>query len=135
MEHMEDTKSPVFFVPGAKEGKDEDVYRELANFAKTVCPKEGDRVYSITFQNRSETWTATVGESLQGMKDEFTQRGDRLSLYERRVSDPAIVVAIFPSAPYVVVTDHCLYLDAKSAWENPIRAGNPENIVYFSKQK
>ena len=41
------------------------------------------------------------------------------------MSDPAVVQAIFPGDPYVVVTDKRPIGTARSKWENPFMAGRP----------
>ena len=91
------------------------------------------RVYSITFVHNGERWTATVGESLRGKGFRTSRsRGMRIER-EYPVSDPAIVMAIFPGIPYMVVTNHRMRGQrVGSAWENPFFAGEPESVTYFS---
>ena len=49
------------------------------------------------------------------------------------VSIPAMVLAIFPGDPYLVVTDHLLgNTSVGSHLENPFPAGRPRSVVRFS---
>jgi len=49
------------------------------------------------------------------------------------VSIPAMVLAIFPGDPYLVVTDHLLgNTSIGSHLENPFLAGRPRSVVRFS---
>jgi hypothetical protein len=81
-----------------------------------------------------EEWTATVGERLRGSKLRKTRRRGIGSI-ERTVplSDPAVVFAIFPGYPYMVVTNHGIGQSVGSAWANPFMAGEPRRITLFSE--
>lgn len=87
------------------------------------------RIFSIVYVHDGVHWTAKVGEQLRGAKT--TNRGGR----EIRTpfSDPAIVLAIFPGDPYLVVTNKGPnFGNAKSAWENPFMAGRPMWVERFA---
>lgn len=108
----------TFFVPEIEPDAQEAAYADLAKFCEHVVPDK--RVYSITFMHDSEEWTATVGESLRGVRTKGKQK--------LMLSDPATVLAIFPGYPFKVVTNAWA---VRSAWENPFLAGNPTSITYF----
>ena len=71
-------------------------------------------------------WAAIVGKQLRGTKTTY-QRG-RESRTHR--SDPAIVLGIFPSEPYKVVTDG----HARSESVNPFMAGGVRGVRRFQPQ-
>ena len=122
---------PKFFVPTATPDNQEAKYASLAELCGVPVPRPGERIYSITFVHDSDEWTATVGESLRGIRRRFSRsRGKRV---ERtlQLSDPAIVWAIFPGIPFMVVTNHRIEANVGSAWENPFYAGKPTSITYF----
>lgn len=126
------TEAPVFFVPAATPENQEEVYAGFAKWCNTSIPKHTERVYSITYIHDGEEWTATVGEPLRGIRRQISRsRGKRV---ERKIqlSDPAIVLAIFPGDPFMVVTNHRVARDVGSAWVNPFLAGRPTSILYFS---
>lgn len=56
------------------------------------------------------------------------QKTERL----QSVSDPALVLAIFPGIPYMVVTNHRIAGNVGSRWENPFLAGTPESVTHFT---
>jgi len=124
---------PKFFVPDAKEGMFEEAFAELAKFAGGSTPDTAKRIYSIEFKSNGETWTATVGRSLEGYKDKRVSGKRVLSDYERRVSDPAKVLAIIPSIPTTVVTDAAPVGGTPSQWSNPFFAGEISKTLYFSE--
>jgi hypothetical protein len=125
-------KPPVFFVPAATSENQESVYAGLAKMAQTSLPPVSNRIYSITYTHDGEVWTATVGEKLKGVGYKTSRvKGKKL---ERvlRLSDPAVVLAIFPGNPYMVVTNHRIAVDVGSRWVNPFMAGVPDEVTYFS---
>lgn len=124
---------PAFFVPEAAPGGQEDTYADFAKWCGQSVPEIALRIYSITFIHDEEEWTATVGETLHGMGR--PKRGRRSATSERTVSlsDPAMVLAIFPGNPYFVVTNHRINRNLRSAWESPFMAGRPNSVTYFSR--
>jgi hypothetical protein len=127
------TEAPAFFVPGATPDDRESVFAGLAKFAAQPVPVIGERVYSITYDHDGEEWMATVGETLRGLRHQRARSKTRtLERPPVSVSDPAVVLAIFPGNPYVVVTDHRFRRNVGSAWENPFYAGRPKSVIHFS---
>ena len=126
-------EAPQFFVPAATPDNQESVYASFAEWCSRAVPSLERRVYSITFVHNGDEWTATVGESLRGRRFRTVRsRGVKLER-EQPVSDPAIVLAIFPGTPYIVVTNHRIGgRNVGSAWENPFFAGQPKSVTYFS---
>lgn len=121
----------TFFVPAATSENQESVYASFAEWCNCPIPKQEQRVYSITYTHDSEEWTATVGEHLHGIRRRTSRsRGKRI---ERTIqlSDPALVLAIFPGAVFIVVINHRIVGDVGSAWENPFFAGKPRSVIYF----
>jgi len=132
--------TPAFFVPAATPENSEEVYADLARIAGAEVPPLRERVYSIEFVHDGETWTATVGEKLRGLKPPRPKRRRRPQSLDAptprlaKLGDPAIVLAIF-RGPYtfVVVTNHRIGgWSVGSAWENPFFAGEPTEVVRFS---
>lgn len=126
-------EAPQFFVPAATPDNQESVYASFAKWCGRAVPSLERRVYSITFVHNGDEWTATVGESLSGRRFRTVRsRGVKLER-EQPVSDSAIVLAIFPGVPYMVVTNHRIGgRDVGSAWENPFFAGEPTSVSFFS---
>jgi hypothetical protein len=124
--------TPQFFVPAANDlDHAERLYADFAKWCGVAVPPLRSRVYSITFVHDGEEWTATVGESLQGVK---LKRPRLRSLPIQRgalCSDPARVLAIFRGTPWFVVTDHGLAGFVGSKWENPFLVGQPNNVEPF----
>lgn len=129
-------ESRAFYVPPEHPDftpeQQEAAYAEFAAMCRHPLPEPGKRIYSITFTHDGEEWTATVGETLRGVRYKTVRsRGQKV---EQRipVSDPATVLAIFPGDPYFVVTSHRFWGNVRSAWENPFMAGRPQSVTYFS---
>ena len=123
--------APAFFVPGATPDTQEYVFAGLAKFANQPVPVPDQRVYSILFDHDQQEWTATVGETLRGIRLRRV-KGGAMELTVS-VSIPAMVLAIFPGDPYLVVTDHLLgNTSVGSHLENPFLAGRPRSVVRFS---
>lgn len=126
------SEAPLFFVPEATPDMEESVYAEFAKWCGRPVPSRGRRIYSITFVHDCIEWTATVGEPLRGIQIRSTRsRGKRIERTEH-VSDPAVVLSIFPCAPYMVVTNYGIIENVVSKWDNPLLAGEPISITYFS---
>jgi len=123
---------PKFFVPAATDEDVEQVYASFAKDSRRPVPPPGERIYSITYVHDGEEWTATVGERLSG-KRHTTSRSKGQSIERTQsVSDPAVVLAIFPGSPFVVVTNHRIVGNVGSKWENPFFAGQPTSVTKFS---
>ncbi len=128
-------EAPPFFVPAVTPETQESIYADLAKGCGLSSPPFGKRIYSIVFVHNGEKWTATVGETLRGVRNHITKsRGTKV---ERScpVEDPALVLAIFPGVPFKVVTNHRIERNVGSAWENPFYAGEPNSVTYFSAAK
>lgn len=123
---------PMFFVPASTEGNMEERYAELAKLAQSTVPKNGKRIYSLTFKSKHEEWVATVGEKLNGKKDEYDRKGRRLAVYERTLSDEAVVLAIFSGYPYTIVTTQGLMGRSHSVFANPISTNEVVSVVWFA---
>lgn len=126
---------PGFFIPGITSDKQEEVY---ANFALLCDEPVADvvrRIYSITFVHNSEEWTATVGETLRGVRHaKVRSRGKKISRI-LQLTDPALVLAIFSGNPLKVVTNSHPIGGVRSQWANPFLVGQITSTVYFSKNQ
>jgi len=128
-------KVPLFFVPAATSENQESVYTNFAKWCSRSTPTTGKRIYSIEFGSNGEFWTATVGKTLSGVRHKVTKsRGTKVERIHP-VSDPALVLAIFPDAPFMVVTNHNIVGSVGSKFANPFLAGEPKSITYFSDAK
>ena len=128
-------ENPTFFVPAATPENRESVYASFAEWCKCPVPTLEKRIFSITYVHDGEEWTATVGESLRGTRLRTSRSGGRKTERTSHLSDPAIVLAIFPGSPFMVVTNHRIAGNVGSAWENPFFVGRPTSISYFSVTK
>jgi len=128
---MPDTLHP-FFVPGATPEDQEAVFAELARFAGRAAAEHSERVYSITFDHKEEEWTATVGETLSGIRRKRVSSKGTTVERELPLRDAALVLAIFPGTPYLVVTDSRPIGRVRSALQNPLRAAAPKSLTRFS---
>jgi hypothetical protein len=124
--------NPTFFVPNARPGKDEELYASIAkDCGREIAPKDA-RIYRIWFIHNSERWTATVGEPLSGTSVHISGLGRNKVERSTPVYDPAVVMAIFAEAPYLVFTDADFSNRERSRWVNPFMAGIPTGVEYFS---
>jgi hypothetical protein len=129
---MQAIEAPPFFVPAATVDNQESVFSEFAGMSRRPVPKMAERIYSITYVHDGVKWTATVGEHLRGVRLPNQHSRSKKAQREEPVSDPARVLAIFAGVPYMVVTNHRLVGNVRSAWENPFMAGQPISVTYFS---
>ncbi len=120
----------AFFVPNARDGKDEELYASLAKTASRSPLPQGERIQSISWTHDGEEWVATVGEQLRGTKTQMRTRQKKRVSVTGRLSDPATVLAIFPGSPYMVVTNSGLD-PVRSRWANPFMAGQPTSVRRF----
>lgn len=124
--------TPAFFVPAASAETQEQVFDEFAKWCGISAPPLERRIYSIVFSHDGEVWIATVGESLRGERTRTTKaRGQKVER-TTQVSDPAVVLAIFPGSPVMVVTNHNIAGNVGSRWANPFLAGQPKSVTYFA---
>ncbi len=125
-------KIPTFFVPAAMEDTQEQEYATFAERCNRSVPHYKERIYSIIFIHDGDEWTATVGEKLHGIKERKTRGKQGWKYSQREVSDPAVILAIFPGNPFMVVTNHRIGgRDVGSSWVNPFMAGIPSSVVHF----
>jgi hypothetical protein len=115
---------PNFFVPNPPPGETEEAYYyALAAFARAAVPAIPDRVYSITYTHNGEQWTSTVGETSRGIRRKTVGRGSSRREQVTALSDRAIVLAIFPGNPYLVVTNNGIPDPVPTDWANPFLMG------------
>ena len=115
---------PAFFLPQCPPESEEGVYAHIAESCVREVPPIGRRIYSISFEHNGIVWTATVGEHLRGRKS-VRVRGKETG--EWNIGDPALIVAIFPTVPFCVVT----YSNGKSCFEQIFYA-TPFGVELFS---
>ncbi len=122
---------PAFFLPRAADDEQaERLYEALAEFAACEPAPRGGRVRSIAFTQDGVRWVAAVGEELRGERTTSTLRRGELVERTEAFADPARVLAVYPGAPYVVVTDAPPITGTASAWANPFPA-SPDEVVLF----
>jgi len=124
-----------FFILGITPDKQEEVYANFALLCGESVTDAVGRIYSITFVQNSEEWTATVGETLRGVRHaKVRSRGKKISR-TLQLRDPALVLAIFSGNPLKVVTNSHPVGGIHSQWANPFWAGQIISTVYFSKNQ
>jgi hypothetical protein len=128
------SEAPTFFVPAATSENEESVYASFAEMANSPVPSRNERIFSITFLHDGIEWTATVGERLHGVEKKYTRSKGKKIERTKRVSDPALVLAIFRGSPYIVVTNHEIGGNVGSGWVNPFMAGKPKSVTLFSNK-
>jgi len=126
------TETTPFFFFFSTNDDQESVYAEFAKWCNRPVPSLEKRIYSITYYHDGDEWTATVGESLQGLRHRTTRSKGKKIERTQQIGDPAIVLAIFSGEPFMVVTNHNIGGNVRSAWANPFMAGKPISIIYFS---
>ena len=109
----------------------ERIYAEFAKWSGRAVPPAESRIQCIRFRHDGENWVAEVGKPLSGMRVEEKRRKAGKVTVRTPLSDPAVVLAIFPGDPYMVVTDSRPVTGGYSAWCNPFMAGRPYDVVYF----
>ncbi len=120
-----------FFLPRATDDEQaERLYDALAEFAGCAPAPPGSRVRSVAFDSDGVRWVAEVGEPLRGVRTtRQLRRGDLVERTED-LSASARVLAIYPGASFVVVTDAQPITGEPSEWANPF-AVPPEEVVLF----
>ncbi len=129
----------AFFVPKwADEDprNDEERYAALAKLDGCVALEPHERIESITWIHDGEEWTATVGQQLRGHKSRQARRnGKQVEVKDPR-HDGATVLAIMAGRSTMVITNLGLVAGVRSAWVNPLMAGDrPKRIVRFDAPK
>ena len=94
--------APRFFIPYLSPEIEEASFAQIAQQCERAVPAPGARVYSISFDRGGITWIATVGEQLRGRKPIRFKRKDTGRW--RDIRDTALVLAVLPGEPYIVVT-------------------------------
>ena len=124
---------PAFFLPRASDDEQADrLYDALAEFAGCQPAPMGERVQSIAFAQDGFDWVAEVGEEVRGVRT--TQQLRRGELIERTEtsSSGCRVLAVYPGAPFTVVTDASPITGVASEWANPFTA-QPERVTLFDR--
>lgn len=123
-----------FFLPYARKSEvAEDQYQKFADWVRRPAPPLGRRVQRIEWVHDGGEWVAEVDMPLHGSKTRRLKRGGEWRDVTTALHDPAVVLAVFPDAPYLVVTNAAGVAGVRSAWGNPFMAGEPRNIVLFDE--
>jgi hypothetical protein len=113
-----------FLVPKATDEADaERLYAAMAELCGVPAPEASERIQSITYEHNGEEWIAEVGQPLRGTRTDRRRRKDGTVDITTRLSDPAVVLAIFAGNPHQVVNDARPVGAVISAWENPFFVG------------
>ena len=124
---------PAFFLPRAGDDEQADrLYDALAEFAGCQPAPMGERVQAIAFVQDGFDWVAEVGEEVRGVRT--TQQLRRGELIERTEtsSSGCRVLAVYPGAPFTVVTDASPITGVASEWATPFTA-QPERVTLFDR--
>jgi hypothetical protein len=121
-----------FFVPGASSDEAELVYARLAAGCGREVPLHYDRIHEIHWTQDSDSWVASVGQTLRGRRVRVRRRGGEYIEIAEPLQDLATVRAIFPGTSYLVVTDARRLGPFVSYWHNPFVIGEPTVIVKFT---
>lgn len=90
-------------------------------------PPPGQRISSITFRNDGEVWTATVGRRLTGSRTRTHKSRGNTVERTMQLSNPSVVMAIFPGVPF-----HVWHDGASHTWANPFLTGEPISLTRFA---
>ena len=122
---------PTFFLPRATDdAQAERLYDALAEFAGCEPAPPGRRVRSVAFVSDGVRWVAAVGEQVSGIRTTRQLRRGELVERTEELSASARVLAIYPGASFVVVTDAQPITGEPSEWANPF-AVSPEDVTWF----
>ena len=114
----------TFFVPNAVDQADsERLYAEMAVLCGAGVPGLDERIQMITFEHNGEEWIAEVGRTLRGTRTDRRRRRGKAVDVTTRLSDLALVLAIFDGNPHQVVTNARPIGAVVSSWENPFLVG------------
>jgi hypothetical protein len=86
-------------------------------------------MYRIEWIHAGERWTAEVGRRQLHGERIASVRTKKAGM---KVGEPAIVQAIFPDVPWLVVTDTRPLGTTGSGWVNPFMAVEPLRVEYFA---
>lgn len=117
---------PEFFIPTVASEKLEEAYKQIAAHVGAVPLPTGERVHSMTWRHDGVVWTATVGETLQGIETVVTGRGRDRREREVPRSTNDTVLAIFPGVPGLIAHDR-----KSRYWNMPILTGPALSITRF----
>ena len=121
----------AFFVPRASDDEQaERLYDAFAEFAGCAPAAPGARVRAITFSQDGAVWTAEVGEELRGQRRTSRLRRGELLEHTEELTSSSRVLAVYPGAPFTVVTDAAPITSAPSEWANPFTA-EPDEVTLF----
>ncbi|KQS65839.1 hypothetical protein [Modestobacter sp. Leaf380] len=122
----------AFFLPRAEDADQaERLYEALAEFAGCEPAPPGARVQSVVFTVDGARWVAAVGEELAGRHTTSRLRRGELIELTRELTTSTRVLAVYPGAPFTVVTDAAPITGATSEWANPFTV-TPEEVVLFT---
>jgi hypothetical protein len=125
-----------FFVPlspGPGFPDAQGAHAQLAAFCGVSPPLSGERVYSIAFWSDGGEWTATVGKPLSGKRTKTVRRKGKRVETTTQLRAFVTVLAIFEGKPASIVTDQPPFGTSRSEWHNPILAGQPHEVDYFTE--
>lgn len=120
-------KAPQFFVPDVPADQQEAQYASMAEFGRCALPPTEQRIYSITFGHDGTIWTATVGQSMRGVRGQMKRVRGQKVWQETPVYDGTTIAAIFPGHPHVI-----FHTGGRSPWQNPFYAGDVRSVIQFS---
>jgi hypothetical protein len=124
---------PAFFLPRASDdAQAERLYEALAEFAGCEPGPPDKRVHRVEFDQDGGRWTAEVGAHLQGVRTTRLLRRGELVERAEELSSSSTVLAIYESAPFLVVTDAQPITGAASEWANPFTV-EPDRVEYFGR--
>jgi hypothetical protein len=127
------TGMAAFFLPRAGDDEQaERLYDALAEFAGCAPAPPGERVQAIAFAADGARWVAEVGAELRGRRTTRQLRRGELVERTEELTSATRVLAIYPGAPYAVVTDAQPITGAPSEWANPFTA-EPESVTRFDR--
>lgn len=121
----------AFFLPRADDAEQaERLYDALAEFAGCEPAPPGERVQAIDFVQDGVRWVASVGEELSGVRTTSQLRRGELIERTEQLASATRVLAVYPGAPFTVVTDAAPITGATSEWANPFTAV-PDRVTLF----
>lgn len=125
----------TFFVPFTPSDAVEARYVLLAQRAGCfAAPPREERIASVSFAHNGEEWTAEVGKRLYGKRSDGLMLNGQQLIREHETDDPAVVLAIFPGNPYVVITDGGKAEQRISRWSDRFTVGRPFHVAYFGQR-
>ena len=121
----------AFFLPRANDhDQAERLYDALAEFAGCDPAPAGRRVHAVEFTHDGAQWIAEVGAELRGRRTTHRLRRGELVEHTEELTSSSRVLAVYPGAPFVVVTDAPPITGTPSEWANPFSA-RPDRVTWF----